>query len=321
MNLKRRAALTVALWGATTALTLTGAPAADAGGRPGCTRNPDNPTNPQTCNAGVGRPATKRGPIDLSDAVGPRVASQPPMCSNPNTPDVEVPVQVEDWGTGPDWPDPDFDPGAPPRPGARYYVHYCPGLNGAMNPNNWQPGSGWDNDTPAAAPPTPAQVRDALWAEVQALLVNPALALDPAQGEHLVLNIPTFVTINNPQFSTTYTATVQGVSVWIATIPTATLNPGEPGAPAIPCDEDGTAYVPGAGSVEAQADAADGCVYTYERKSAGWPGNVTITWQVPWGSNQAGENGTLDAAPNVGGFVRIVDEGQTVVDAPTGTDT
>lgn len=314
MNLQRTAALTltVALWGAATVLGVAWAPAVDAGGA-AC-----NGTNPQTCQAGVGIPTTKRGPIDLSGAAAGRVASKPPTCHNPNTPDVEVLVQVVDWGTGPTWPDPDFDPGPPPRPGAHYWVHYCPGLNGPNNANNWLPGSGWDNDTPQAAPPTPEQVRDALWAEVKGTLVNPAVSLDPTEAEHLVLNVPTFVEINNPQVSTLYTATVQGVSVWIAVVPTNTLNPGETGAPAVPCDEDGTAYVPGVSSAEEQADAANGCVYTYTRRSAGWAGNVTITWNVRWGSSQAGGFGPIDSVPNVGGFNRIVDEMQTAANPPGG---
>jgi hypothetical protein len=317
MTLKRTAALTAALWAASAVLTLSWAPPVAAGDQP-C-----NGTNPQTCPAGAFRPGTKVGPIDLSGPVGQSVASKPPTCHNPNTPDVEVPIQVKDWGTGPDWPVPEgeFDPGPPPFPGAHYYVHWCPGLNQDTNFNNWLPGTGWDNPTPEPLPPTPAQVRDAIWAEVQGLLHNPALTLDPNQAIHSVLNVPTFVAINNPQLSTLYEATVQGVYVWLAVVPTTTLHPGEPGSPTVPCDEDGSAFVEGAGTADDQAADANGCVYTYTQRSAGWPGNVTITWAVSWGSNQQGQFGTLGAAPNVGGFNRIVDEVQTVVgDGDTAQD-
>lgn len=306
MNLERAAALTMALWGATTVLTVSWAPAVDAGGG-GC-----NGANPQTCHAGVGIPATKRGPIDLSGKVAAAVASRPATCHNVFTPDVEVLIQVADWGTGPPWPMLDgrydnFDPGPPDHPGQHYYVHYCPGMNQENNSINWR-GGGWGDTTPDPPPPTPAQVRDALWNEVKGTLVNPTPALDPLPGIRSTLKVPTFVAIGNPQVSTLYTATVQGVYVWLAVVPTATLHPGEPGAPAVPCDEDGTTFDPGGAEADQQAEAANGCVYTYERHGAGWGGDVTISWYVPWGSNQAGENGTLDAADNVGAFVRIVDE-------------
>lgn len=327
MILKRTAALTatMALWGVTAGFSLSEAPVAAAGERPAC-----NGANPQTCSAGVGIPGTKVGPKDYSGEVGGAIASLPPMCTPrmtllPGMKADPVPVRVADWGPGPPWqawPALDggygnFDPVEdPPEPGvSHYYVHYCTGRDGPSNGLNWVPGGGWDQPDPIPQPPTPEQVRDGLWNIVKALLVNPQVDLEPDQGIASILNVPTFVEIDNPQLSTLYTATVQGVSVWITTVPTNTLNPGEDGAPSVPCDEDGTAYT--GGDPDAQAEAANGCVYTYTQHNPGWNGNVTISWNVRWGSNQAGSGpGTLDAADNVGGFVRIVDEVQTAVNEP-----
>jgi hypothetical protein len=85
----------------------------------------------------------------------------------------------------------------------------------------------------------------------------------------------------------------------------------------VACDDDGTAFngASGAPSADAQVDAAGGsCIYTYTRRSAdGWGGDVTINWAVTWDSNVAGQAGTLDAAPSVTPFARVVDEVSTLV--------
>lgn len=302
MNLKRVAALTVALLGATTAVVSP----VGAGEGPG-----GNPTDPQTVEAGDGIPGTKAGPKDYSAQVGAAIDTGPPMCRQRNT-GVMVPIQRKDIGTGPDFPVQDWDPGPPPEPGLHYIVFYCPALNQWSDPANWLPGSDWDADDPEPPPPTPEQVRDGLWAIARGFLYAPDVDLS-AEGTANILNTPTFFEITNPQVSTLYTATVQGVYVWIAVVPSHALHPGEDGALPVACDEDGTAFDPDGDEPDEQAEAANGCVYTYSQPSAGWNGDVTITWDVTWGSNQAGGGGTIAAAPSVGGFTRIVDEMETMV--------
>lgn len=306
MRLKTIAASAVLL-GASTALG-TASSASPAAAQPaGC----GNDLNGQTCEAGAGRPGTEVT-IDLSAEVGPRVSSAPKRCisGNPGGHWVDY---------GPPFPE-DFLPvEQPPTPESRYWVFLCPNhINGIQNEVNWE-GGGWGGvNQPPETPPTAQDVLPPLWDLVKARLENPAVALDPVAGGDSIINVPTFVEITNPQPSTTYTATATNsagsVDVWIAVLPTYALHPGEPEARAIPCDEDGTAWDPGGAGPRAQADAADGCVYTYTKRSAdGWPGDVTITWQVTWGSSEAGQNGNLDAAPNVGGFDRVVEEVQDVM--------
>jgi hypothetical protein len=303
------AAVGAGLWGAAAALVISWAPA-PAGAAPSAECNPGNP---QTCDAGAHAPTTKVR-VDLSGEVKARAESKPLMCPYPPREDQEA-----NWiNVGPDekghYLDREMEGLVPPHPGDQMWYAWCPyHINGWQNGVNLV-GGGWSGTgRPPPQPPSAATMRIELWALVQGLLHNPAVSLDPAVNWRSLVNTPTFVAINNPQPSTLYTATVGNVFVWIAVVPHNTLHPGEPGAPAVPCDEDGTAYIRNGPKVRAQYEAANGCVYIYKRKSAGWNGNVTINWAVTWGSNQAGQNGTLTANPNVGNFNRIVGESQGVV--------
>jgi hypothetical protein len=208
---------------------------------------------------------------------------------------------------------------APERPAgtpadAEFWILHCPQLASYEVPGIDR--SGWSATGPPAAPITAADLVLPAWAYVQGLLVNPDITLSPPMARPSTIHIPTFVAIGNPQPSTRYTASQDGVSVWIDVVPAVALNPGEPGAPGVPCDDDGTTFVLGAGSAREQAGAAGACVWTYQHRSAPgdpWDGNVTITWNVTWGSNQAGQNGAFDAAPNATSFARIVGELQGVI--------
>jgi len=312
MKLKKTAAAVGAgLWGATAALVIGWAPT-PAGAAPSADCNPGNP---QTCEAGAGAPTLKVR-VDLSGPVGTRARSRPLMCPYPPLEDQEarwINVGPDDSGH---YLDREYEGMVPPTPDSDYWLAWCPyHIDGWRNPTGVNiVGGGWSNTgNPPPQQPSAATIRIELWAIVQGLLHNPTLSLDPAMNLRSLVNTPTFVAINNPQQSTLYTATVGNVFVWIAVVPNHTLHPGEPGAPDVPCDEDGTAYNPGGAEPMDQYRAADGCVYLYKRMSDGWPGNVTINWAVTWGSNQAGQAGTLTAAPNVGNFSRIVGESQGIV--------
>jgi hypothetical protein len=155
-------------------------------------------------------------------------------------------------------------------------------------------------------------VRDALWSRVEARLVPPQIQTQPPGDLPSIVNLPTFVTIANPQPATRYIGRANGIEVWIDVWPTVTLHPGEPDAPAIACDHDGTTYDPTGAEPAVQADGA--CAHTYRHRSAeGWPGDVTITWHVTWDSTVVGQQGTLTAAPSTTAFVRVVSEVSSVV--------
>ena len=287
------------LVGAATALV--GTPARPAAAQAGC----HNEANHQSCDASAGHPGHT---VDLTAEVGSHVSGGVKKCLSGN------PGRWIDYG--PPFPgNDDFDPGPPPQEGARYWVFVCPNhINGILNPVNWE-GGGWGL-TPPPQPPTAADLLPPLWEAVKARLHNPQLSLDPDEGDHSVLKVPSFVEIVNPQVATTYTATAGNppdtVTVSIDVVPTTTLHPGEPGAGGVPCDEDGTAFDPDGPSPDEQADAGT-CTYTYVHRNAnGWGGDVTITWAVQWYAS-TGQGGPLAAAPSVQGFDRVVDEVVTVV--------
>jgi hypothetical protein len=290
-------------------VVLTGS-APSAAGEP-----PHNGVNPvedgQEIGAGAGRPGTER----TRDITGKFSRSSGPnnLCMD------GVAGEWQRWGDEPwhaSFPAPERGPGVPED--AEFWYLHCPQLASIEVPGIER--GHWSNSGAPNPPPSAAELVLPAWAYVKGLLKNPAVTLSPPEGDKSVINIPTFVTIGNPQPSTTYIAGAAGVEVWIAVVPTVALHPGEPPAngetssPDVPCDDDGTTYDPNGPAPKQQADGA--CAHIYEHRSSAddpWDGEVAITWNVTWGSNQAGQNGDFDVAPSETGFQRIVEEVQTVV--------
>lgn len=285
MRIRRFVAVgTATLLAAGSGLVVFGAPPVEAGGQ-GC-----NEVNGAQCpSAGVGLPG---GTVTIDVRGRVRGGNYTP------DPCVYVPYGEEHVN--------EPEPEGRPSEGATPWIRYCPGYGFEQYDTLWfEPGEG---------PPTPltaAEVLAPLWAEVQGRLELPNIELDPPAAGRSVIHVPTFVEITNPQPATTFTATVDPITVWIDVVPNAALNPGEPGAASVPCDADGTAYAGG----EPRAEAEGACAHIYEHQSTGegWPGNVTITWEITWDSSVPAQEGTLDAAPSTNGFQRIVDEVQNVV--------
>lgn len=299
MQLRRLAAVGVA---ATAGLVLTGLVPVSAGDEGGNGVVPPEGDG-QELEAGAGRPGTKKT-VDINGKFTPSGGGAPLTCIDGTEPVYEYYGQMG-------WHD-DFIPepqGKPAdQPEAQWWLFHCPTLQGLGADPSYTP-LGWNVGGPPDPPPTAQDLVLPAWAYVKGLLENPAITLSPPMATRSIIELPTFVAIGNPQPSTTYTASEDGVEVWIAVIPTVTLNAGEPGAEAVLCDDDGTTFVRGAGTPEAQA--AGGCAHTYVHVSRPtWGGNVTITWNVTWGSNQAGQNGDFndDVVPSVTPFDRIVDE-------------
>ena len=274
-----------------------------------------NPVNGAQCpTAEVDRTEWRR--VDIPATSLEIADSGPPICSN------GLPGEWRRWeDVLPQFPPPPPNDGSTPPPGAVAWVLLCPRADGEPWPSwlNAIGDFGWsDPSGPPAAPPSATQIAVALWAQVQGLLVPPELGLEPAEASDSVIHVPTFVSITNPQPPTRYVTDVAGLTVWIDVLPHPTLHPGEPGAPAVACDDDGTAYDPGVPADE-QAAVDGACVHVYERRTGvegrpeAWAGNVTIDWDVTWDSNVAGEDGTLTAAPSVTSFERVVHELNTGV--------
>lgn len=300
MQLRRfiTAGVALALVGST-GLVLSGLTPTAAGEPPGNGVNPIE--GGQEVGVGAGHPGTERT-VDVTAHSGSGSSGPNNLCID------GVAGEWQQWGSEgwhASFPAPSRPPGV--SPDATFWFLHCPQLASLEAPGIDR--AGWSVDGPPEPPPTAADLVLPAWAYVKGLLENPEITLSPPLTTRSVINIPTFVAIGNPQPSTTYTAARDGVEVWIAVIPTVTLNPGEPDGAAVPCDDDGTAFVPDAGTPEAQAEG--GCAHTYVHQSQpAWGGNVTITWNVTWGSNQAGQNGDFsdDVAPGVTPFDRIVDE-------------
>lgn len=215
-----------------------------------------------------------------------------------------------------------YDPGPPPQPDAVYWVFVCiyrGGFEMGIDFDPWAEAQGWGTAAaPPEAGPTAEDILQPLWAHVQGLLVPPEPVVQPSEATRSNLKVPSFVAIDNPQPATEYRTTFAGITVWITVDPTVTLHPGEPEAPAVPCDDDGTTFDPGGAPPRDQAEADGACAHIYQFRSgvggrpAAWTGDVTITWAVAWGSSEPGQAGALSAEPSVTTFQRIVRETQVL---------
>jgi hypothetical protein len=291
---------------ATAGLALTTVVPVSAGGGGGNDVNPAE--GGQEVGAGAGRPGTKET-VDINGKFTPSSGGSRLTCIDGTDPVYEYYGQ-EGWHEA-FIPEPQGKPADEPE--AQWWLYHCPTLQGLGADPTYTP-LGWNVGGPPPPQPTAQDIVLPAWAYVKGLLENPDITMSPPMATRSVIKIPTFVAIGNPQPSTTYTASEGGVAVWIAVIPTVTLNPGEPDAGGVPCDDDGTAFDPGGGTPEAQAQG--GCTHTYVHPSQPtWGGDVTITWNVTWGSNQAGQSGDFndDVVPSVTPFDRIVDEVHGVV--------
>ncbi|HEY8543823.1 MAG TPA: hypothetical protein VIL36_02205 [Acidimicrobiales bacterium] len=333
MNHHRTTATVGALLLAGTALLAGPTPAGATPATPAASSAPTAPGAPcpnqvngaQCPEAGAGRGGRVVVTVELPAGSVQGGGGGGPTCPSADEEGRE-PGEGEGWMTYDEWRELNapgvYDPGPPPSDDAVYWVFAClmrSGFEMGVDFDWWAVEQGWGTpDEPPEAGPTATDILEPLWAHVQGLLLPPAPVLQPDEDVRSNLKIPTFVAITNPQPATEYRTTYAGITVWITVDPTVTLHPGEPGAAAVACDDDGTTYDP-AGTPPRDQAAADGaCAHTYERRTgvrgrpAAWTGDVTITWDVAWGSSEPGQSGTLTADPSVTTFQRIVDETQVV---------
>ena len=188
-----------------------------------------------------------------------------------------------------------------PRDGGPYYTE----------DTQWVPGGA------APQPPTPAEVAEELWGHVQGRLDNPVVDAFPADGTTAILNIPTFVVVNNWQGPITEHGDAGGIGVTLTATPSLSFEPGEPGAGRITCTPPGTRYDPQQDPREL-AGTPGACAYAYTQRTdvgsrpAAWPGQVLVTWTAHWEADN-GETDDFDPVVLDDDVPRAVTEVQAVV--------
>lgn len=178
----------------------------------------------------------------------------------------------------------------PMKPGQHIYEKVC---NGLM--------TGWvfmGPVAPAAPVPTPAQLAQQAYRQLQLPLPTPRHSPDLTLGNgapSVVVGEHTWVW-TDPQTFVPQSKRVQVGAVWALVTATPTglgFDPGN-GDPAITCAGVGTPYDP---SRFGPHDASPDCDYVYTRSSYGLPGDqvratYSITWHVTWtGSTGTGSVG------------------------------
>lgn len=262
------------------------------GGRPGTTR--------------PGRPGGPGGTGDPGDGNGGTY--EPPPCPDwrPLGGYDSVPPHIRpyDWAEAPE--------------GATFYYDAC------SSPNGFGPGSStmWvppGGEAPAPPPPTPGEVAEGLWVEIQDTLLRPDPVTSPELGDPAVIDVPTFVAVSNWQGEISRSRCVQGVCVSLTATPTLRFDPGEPGADAIECDPPGTYFDPDGPSPDEQASVPGACAHAYQRRTGvgdrpdAWPGEVSVAWDVQWQETGGGTSGAFDLTLSTE-VPRVVQEVNTVVE-------
>jgi len=252
------------------------------------------PPQVQYC-AGDGQP----GPAPTPDP-GPGAGEEPRGCGEEwrtvDPPDEDVPMWIGDGLQG--------DP--PTDTPVVWQVTFCATRFGLTAMYRWLPVI------------TPEIVANDLWVEVSGTLPLPTVASDPAPGVNSIVDIPVFVEVTNWTGTVTPSRCEAGFCVTVTVTPTLSYRPGEPEAPTIGCEGNGSRYDPDGSDIEAQASEPGACAYAYQQRTGAegrpetWPAEVSVTWNITW-SSTAGNGGTLPTVTRTTLVPRGVDEVQTVV--------
>jgi hypothetical protein len=179
------------------------------------------------------------------------------------------------------------------------------------------------------SPPSPVEVAEELWAEVEVTLPAPELVVSPPPGRAAIVDQPTFLAVGNwtaipPERPETRCDDVRGiVCVSLTAVPRLTFDPGD-GSDPIECAGSGTVFDPNR-DPDAQADAPGACAHRYTRRTGAagrpdaWTATATVTWEVTWTSENPPGSGTFPDLSLSTTLDRPVDELQgIVVDADGG---
>ena len=151
-----------------------------------------------------------------------------------------------------------------------------------------------------AVPVSPIALRNQVFARIT--IPDPSLAANPPLDDpdrFSVVNLPTWLWIDDPWLPITDSASQSGVSVSVTATPTAvTWDTGD--GESTSCADAGTAWTPGA------VEGSTSCSHTYRRASAGRPGDAyqlsaTVHWVFTWTLNGTpqGQFATYDPSTTV----------------------
>lgn len=161
----------------------------------------------------------------------------------------------------------------------------------------------------AAPPPIPSALAEETAQEMA--LPRAAIGMSPPQGGDQLVNLPTWLWVENWSQQST-TASLRGVAVTVTATPAEVAWDMGAGDPPITCGA-GRPYDP---SVPASEQSTD-CSYTYRRSSFGQPderfvATASMRWAITWTSS-TGAGGTFPLISTTTTFTVRVTEGQAVV--------
>lgn len=167
-------------------------------------------------------------------------------------------------------------------------------------------------------PATPANLATLARGRLIGELPQPVVESSPPIGTASIVGVPVFVSVVNWTGVVSESQCAGGLCVTVTATPALRFDPGEPGSRSVVCAGAGSRYVPGGGSLDAQASAPGACAYRYRLRTGAngrpgaWPGQVSVTWTLSWAAT-SGASGSLPSVTRSTAVPRAVSEVQTVV--------
>lgn len=156
----------------------------------------------------------------------------------------------------------------------------------------------------------PAEVAQALLAQVIATLPPPEPIISPPPTGPAILDQPTFVAVANwPGTIGPLEGRDGPVEIELTAVPRLVFTPGD-GSPSITCEGRGTLFDPSPSAPEPAVQAEGACAHVYRHRTGdgAWPGSLAIHWEVTWTSVTPDDDGVIDAIPQGVPVPRQVDE-------------
>jgi hypothetical protein len=186
-------------------------------------------------------------------------------------------------------------------------------------------GSGGGGGGPVVRRPSPAEIarqqQQQLLVEAETFLPQPVATTNPGAGRPSIVDVPTFFAVDNwlPPQEDTYTNGPWEITVYAT--PSLSVDPGEPGAPTIQCEDGGTRFDPDGPSPREQAARPGACAYSYTRRTGAagrpehWTAEVMVSWDVEWVANFPLPDDLVTFEVMTEAIEREVDEVQSIVES------